>query len=106
MKFFSFAALASLAAAAPSVVPSSPLDVKLEMQDNSIVKAVVTNAGSESVQVVKTGSIFDNRRVQKADVSNASMLPLILVFFSLLFFPFSPFFFYFLSACCSCKLTI
>lgn len=71
MKFAaSIATLASLAAAAPTANPQ--LSVKLELQDNSRVKAVVSNPGKENVKVLKTGSILDNVPVQKASVSGAS----------------------------------
>lgn len=66
--------LASLAAAAPAV--SDPkLDVKLEMQGNSKVKAVITNAGAQAVKILRTGSILDNSvPVKKASVVGASKI--------------------------------
>lgn len=68
MKFFAgLAALASLAAAAPSGAPS-PLDVKLEKSGNSAIKAVVTNNGKQDLKVFKTGTIFDQVPTEKVKV--------------------------------------
>ncbi|KAK2601778.1 hypothetical protein QQS21_004662 [Conoideocrella luteorostrata] len=71
MKFFaSVATIATLAAAAPKARFTTSLDVKLELQENSRVKATVTNPGQESLKVLKTGSILDASPVQKVSVSN------------------------------------
>jgi deuterolysin len=75
MKFSaSIATLVSLAAAAPGAVPvnSNGVDVKLELQDNSKVKAVLTNSGKDNIKVLKTGSILDDTPVKKASVSGSS----------------------------------
>lgn len=67
----SVATLATLAAAAPSVAPSPEVSVKLEMQENSKVKAIVTNPTKDSIKILKTGSILDSTPVQKVSVSNS-----------------------------------
>lgn len=70
MKFVAGLALASLAVAAPAVHQRAPtpLDIKLEMQGNSKVKAVVTNNGKNNLKVLKTGTFLDNTAVEKAQV--------------------------------------
>lgn len=78
MKVFTLAScLATLAAAASVDVAkrSSPLDVKLEKVGNSAVKAVITNTGSEDIQILKTGSIFDELAVEKAEVFSGCKSP-------------------------------
>lgn len=71
MKFFAgLAALASLAAAAPSGAPT-PLDVKLEMAGNSQVKATITNNGKQNLKIFKAGTIFDNTPVEKVNIATA-----------------------------------
>lgn len=73
MKFAAgLAALATLAAAAPSGAPS-PLDVKLEMAGNSQVKATITNNGKNNLKVFKVGTIFDNTSTEKARVATNGM---------------------------------
>ncbi|KAG6270273.1 hypothetical protein E4U48_003903 [Claviceps purpurea] len=68
MKFAaSLVALFSLAAAAPQA--PTPLDVKLEMADNSAVKATITNNGKTDLKVFKTGTIFDEAAIQKAQIT-------------------------------------
>ncbi|KAG5954827.1 hypothetical protein E4U58_007457 [Claviceps cyperi] len=68
MKFAaSLMALLSLAAAAPQA-PTS-LDVKLEMAGNSAVKATITNNGKTDLKVFKTGTIFDDAAIQKAQIT-------------------------------------
>lgn len=69
MKFAAgLAALASLAAAAPSGAPT-PLDVKLEMAGNSEVKATISNTGKNDLKVFKVGTIFDKPATEKARVT-------------------------------------
>ncbi len=61
----------SLATALPSNLAlraPTPLDVKLEMDGNSLVKATLTNKGKESLRLFKTGSILDTIPVNKAQV--------------------------------------
>ncbi len=65
-------ALAALAAAAPSLAAGDPaIEVKLEMQGNSNVKAVVTNNGSENVKIFKHSGLLDSSPVHKVQVSSA-----------------------------------
>lgn len=71
MKFFAGLALASLALAAPAVQKQrapTPLDVKLELQGNSKVKAIITNHGKNNLKVLKSGTFLDNSAVEKAQV--------------------------------------
>lgn len=71
MKFFAgLAALASLAAAAPSGAPT-PLDVQLEKAGNSLVKAIITNTGKNDLKVFKIGTIFDTAPTEKVKVKSA-----------------------------------
>ncbi len=73
MKFLAgVAALASLAAAAPSGAPT-PLDVKLEAAGNAgLVKATITNNGKNDLKIFRHGTIFDNASTEKAVVSTES----------------------------------
>ncbi len=69
MKFVTaISALATLAAAAPSG-SSSPLAVKLEMAENNVVKATVTNTGKDNLKIFKPNSIFDKSPVEKVSIS-------------------------------------
>ncbi|CAM1502413.1 Fc.00g043970.m01.CDS01 [Cosmosporella sp. VM-42] len=70
MKFFASLALASLAVAAPAVQKRAPtpLGVKLELQGNSKVKAVITNNGKKDLKVLKSGTFLDTAAVEKAQV--------------------------------------
>lgn len=71
MKFLAGLALASLAFAAPAVQKQrapTPLDVKLELQGNSKVKAIITNHGKNNLKVLKSGTFLDNSAVEKAQV--------------------------------------
>lgn len=68
MKFFSsLAALATLATAA-TIKRDSPLDVKLESIGNTGLQATITNTGSDSLKIFKTGSILDKAPVEKIQV--------------------------------------
>ena len=51
---------------------SSPLDVKLELQGNSEVKAVVTNQGERDLKVLRLGTLLDSTPVEKVAVLSAS----------------------------------
>ncbi|VUC27467.1 unnamed protein product [Clonostachys rosea] len=64
---------ASIAAAVPLTLKNS-LDVKLERQSNSQIKATVTNLGDSGLNVLKHGSIFDNKPVEKARVYSTGKL--------------------------------
>lgn len=70
MKFFTVAAaLASVAAAAPSSAPS-PLDIKIESAGNSgEVKATITNTGKDNLKIFKHGTIFDDAHTEKATIA-------------------------------------
>ncbi|KAH6894465.1 Deuterolysin metalloprotease family-domain-containing protein [Thelonectria olida] len=70
MKLLAGLALASLAAAAPMVEKraSSGLDVSLQMDGNSKVKAVITNNGNKNLKVLKSGTFLDSSAVEKAEV--------------------------------------
>ncbi|KAJ6784381.1 hypothetical protein PWT90_05061 [Aphanocladium album] len=73
MKFSAgLVALASLATALPEPASNPGINVRLEAQGNSKVKAVVTNSGPASVKVLKDGSILDERPIQKTSVSGAN----------------------------------
>ncbi|KAH8177827.1 deuterolysin metalloprotease (M35) family protein [Sarocladium implicatum] len=50
---------------------SSPLDVKLELQGNSEVKAVVTNQGERDLKVLRLGTLLDSTPVEKVAVLSA-----------------------------------
>lgn len=63
--------LSALAAALPSDLTlraPTPLDLKLEVGGNSLVKATLTNAGKEHLRLFKPGSILDTIPVYKAQV--------------------------------------
>ena len=47
---------------------ASPLDVKIEMVGNSLVKASVTNHGDASLKLLKTGSILGEHVVEKTEI--------------------------------------
>ncbi|KAL5412118.1 hypothetical protein PMIN03_004415 [Paraphaeosphaeria minitans] len=72
MKVISFAALLVLANASVVIKRVSLLDVKLELADNTNVKAAVTNTGSEAIKVFKIGSIFGQHATEKAQVFHGS----------------------------------
>lgn len=54
----------------------SPLKVEIQSVGNSAVKAVVTNTGSEPIKLMKTGSILDNKAVEKAEIFSGGMYTL------------------------------
>ncbi len=63
-----FIVAAGLAAAALGAPASPPLDVKLQIVDNSNIKAVITNNGPNDITVVTTGSILGPAPVPKVKV--------------------------------------
>ena len=78
MKFLaSISFLASLAGAVSVDLArrDSPLEVKLEMVGNTVVKASITNNGNTDLKIFKTGSILDSTPVEKVGVFQASALP-------------------------------
>jgi deuterolysin len=74
MKFFTLAAVASLANAASVDLTKrdSALDVKLEMVGNTAVKAKITNTGADALKVLKTGSFLDKASTEKVAVFQGS----------------------------------
>ncbi|UNI19359.1 Deuterolysin [Purpureocillium takamizusanense] len=68
MKFLAgLAALVSVAAAAPSA--PTPLDVKLEMTGNTLVKATITNHGKNNLRIFKAGTILDKSAIKKVQIT-------------------------------------
>ncbi|KAI1632752.1 neutral protease 2-like protein [Biscogniauxia mediterranea] len=71
MKFLASVSLLATAASAVSVglnKRESPLDIKLQMIGNTGVKATITNTGSASLKVFKTGTFLDSAPVEKVKV--------------------------------------
>lgn len=67
MKAFTLASLAALvtvASAAPEI------NVRLEVQDNSKVRAVVSNVGPEVIKAVTRGGLLSKAPIQKVQVSS------------------------------------
>lgn len=52
----------------------SPLDVKIQMVDNSIVQAAITNTGRETLRLLKTGTILDSAAVEKTEIFSGGKL--------------------------------
>lgn len=52
---------------------ASPLEVKIESVGNSAVKASLVNTGTTDLKVLKTGSILDEKAVEKAEIFAGSM---------------------------------
>ncbi|KAB5513151.1 Deuterolysin metalloprotease family-domain-containing protein [Coniochaeta sp. 2T2.1] len=79
MKFLKSLGVFASVASAVSVDLSkrdSPLDVKIQMVDNSIVEATITNTGTETLRLFKTGTILDSAAVEKTEVfSGADRIP-------------------------------
>ncbi|KAK3503257.1 Deuterolysin metalloprotease family-domain-containing protein [Neurospora crassa] len=75
MKFLAGLSLLASVASAMSVdltQRGGPLDVKIEVVNNTNVKASITNTGKEHLKVLKTGSILDNAAVEKTQIFSAS----------------------------------
>ncbi|KAI9709513.1 MAG: hypothetical protein M1820_003273 [Bogoriella megaspora] len=76
MKTFTSISLATLAATAASAsvihrrIPG--LELSLEAADNTLIKATLTNTGSEAVNLLNKGTFLDNAHVQKVAVSGAN----------------------------------
>ncbi|KAH4074029.1 neutral protease [Parastagonospora nodorum] len=79
MKFqiLSVAALASLASAVSDALDKrdSPLDVSLEVTDNTNVKATIKNTGTEDLKLFKTGTFLDDSHVEKVEVFRSGKQP-------------------------------
>ncbi|ATY65109.1 deuterolysin metalloprotease (M35) family [Cordyceps militaris] len=77
MKFLGPLALASMALATPRVwntrKSSSPLDLRIEMDGNSKVRAVLTNRGDQDLRLLKTGTFLDEAPVEKAKIYTSSV---------------------------------
>ena len=52
---------------------ATPLDVKIEMVGNSLVKATVTNSGDATLKLLKTGSILGEHVVEKTEIFTGGM---------------------------------
>lgn len=77
MKFLQGLSLFASVATAVSIDLSkrdSPLDVKIQMVDNSIVEATITNTGSETLRLFKAGTILDSAAVEKTDIFSGGRL--------------------------------
>lgn len=48
------------------------LEVTVESVGNSALKAVITNTGTETLKLMKAGSILDDRAVERAEVYSGS----------------------------------
>jgi hypothetical protein len=76
MRFASqFAITATLAALVSSKAiklekRAPALDVKLSAQGNTLVKAVITNTGSDAINLLNKGTFLDNAAVEKVTVSS------------------------------------
>ncbi|KAH8903745.1 hypothetical protein BR93DRAFT_981085 [Coniochaeta sp. PMI_546] len=79
MKLFQGLSVFASAASAVSVNLSkrdTPLDVKIQMVDNSMVEATITNTGVETLRLFRTGTILDSAAVEKTEVlSGANKVP-------------------------------
>lgn len=51
---------------------TTALTVTVESVGNSALKAVITNTGSESLKLMKAGSILDDRAVERAEIYSGS----------------------------------
>ncbi|OAL43641.1 neutral protease 2-like protein [Pyrenochaeta sp. DS3sAY3a] len=73
VQVLSVAALASLANALATGLNKrdSPLTVSLEVTGNTDVKAAITNTGSDSLKLFKTGTFLDDSHVEKVEVFQA-----------------------------------
>jgi deuterolysin len=74
MKWLAGLAFASLATAVPLTGgrAPTPLNVELELQGNSKVKAVVTNNGSRNLKLLRLGTFLDDAPVERVQVYSAS----------------------------------
>lgn len=62
------AALVSLGATAPQA--PTPIDVQLQMDGNSAVKATITNNGKDDLKIFRTGTILDKSAIQKTRITD------------------------------------
>lgn len=84
MKFLPLVSLAVIASAVVVDITKrdSPLDVKLEMVGNTAVKAAITNTGDSDLKIFKTGTFLDNSAVEKVEVFQGGMPPVLLPIYS------------------------
>ncbi|KAF4962730.1 hypothetical protein FSARC_9212 [Fusarium sarcochroum] len=77
MKLLAGLALASMAVAAPLVDKRAPtpLNVELQLEGNSKVKAVITNNGKNNLKLLKVGTFLDTAPVERAQVFSAGKNP-------------------------------
>ncbi|XWW95502.1 hypothetical protein V2A60_003462 [Cordyceps javanica] len=79
MRFLSPFALATLALTSPHPQEirrtNSPLELRIEMDGNSKVRAVLTNRGSKDLHLLKTGTLLGSAPVEKARVYNGTVHP-------------------------------
>lgn len=47
---------------------STPLEVTVESVGNSVLKASITNTGSETLRLLRAGSILDDRAIERAEI--------------------------------------
>ncbi|KAM5382535.1 hypothetical protein ACJZ2D_002539 [Fusarium nematophilum] len=82
MKLLAGLALASMAVAAPLADKRAPtpLDVQLQMQGNSKVKAVITNNGKNNLKLLKSGTFLDTAAVEKAQVFSGGKKTIVSLF--------------------------
>ncbi|KAJ6779994.1 hypothetical protein PWT90_06878 [Aphanocladium album] len=62
-----FGSIAAATASGHTLRASSPIDVKIERTGNTLIKATVTNTGSENLRLLKTGSIIDKPSTKKVE---------------------------------------
>jgi hypothetical protein len=75
MKFLSSISIASLVAVASSTaIPlnkrDSVLDIQLTAEENSIIRAAITNTGSVDLNIFKHGTFLDSAPIEKVTVSS------------------------------------
>jgi len=70
LRILAVSALAAVASCASVELDkrASPLDVKIEMVGNSLVRASVTNTGGSALKLFKTGSILGGDVVEKTEI--------------------------------------
>ena len=76
MKFItSISVLAALASAVPHAKTNtpSPLQLQLEVSDNTHVKAKLTNNGKTNLRLLKSGTILSDKPTRKATVMSGGM---------------------------------
>jgi deuterolysin len=55
---------------------TSGLDIKIDVVDNTMVKAAITNTGSSTLRLLNEGTILDSAPVRKMRVSSPSKFEL------------------------------